>query len=57
MFVRESMCFSMISILMGGRRKIFCDCVDKLEEGGKSDKLNKAGEITVSGTIELEEYK
>ena len=42
---------------MGGRRKIFCDCVDKLEEGGKSDKLNKAGEITVSGTIELEEYK
>ena len=35
----------------GGKQKICRDCVDKIGGGGKSEKLNKVGEITMSKTF------
>ena len=36
--------------LDGGERKIFCDCVDKIQGQGKSETLKKVGDSTVYGT-------
>ena len=36
----------------GAERKIFRNCVDKIWGWGKSETLNKVGDITVYGTDE-----